>query len=81
MLSGLVVPGSIQAASHHASILLKSPISFGKEPGPSASGAGSSDAQHPGASWWMLTLRKSESQAAEDVSSGSRKLCLGLTCS
>lgn len=78
MLSGLLVPGGIQAVGHHATILLYSLI-FGKEPGPSASRVDSRGAQHPGASWWTLTLHRSESQEAEDVSSGPRKLCLGLT--
>lgn len=79
MLSGLLVPGSIQATGHHAAILLNSLISFGKEPGPSPCGVGSRGAQHPEASWWTLTLYESESQAAKDVFSGPRKLCLGLT--
>lgn len=79
MLSGLLVPGSVQATGHHATILLNSLSSSGKEPRPSTSRAGSRGAQHPEASWWTLTLYKSESQAPEDVSSGPRKLCLGLT--
>lgn len=68
-------------ASSSSTILLNSLISSGKEPGPSASRVGSSGTQHPGASWWTLTLHKGESQAAEDVSSGPTRLCLGLICS
>lgn len=79
VLRGVLVSGSIQATGHHATILLNSLISFGKEPGPSASRGGNSGVQHPGVSWWTLILHKSESQAAEDVSSGPGKLGSGLT--